>query len=159
MALGAALRASLCTDFFGCPRHLASHDPRRDGDDTKPQDHDDRGDCLAKRCVGRYVSVPHSRHRDDCPIDTARNTGEAIGLALDEVHHRSEDDGERDDRQKKDDDFAAARTERPHHDISFANKAYQFEYTKHPEYAEYTDHDEKLCAGEQQAQICRSDGQ
>jgi hypothetical protein len=85
------------------PGKLKGNDSRWHCDNSIANDHQHRGQDAPGYGLGRDVSVAHCSHRDDRPIHSSGNTGEAIRLSLYLIHQRADNDDDGEDRKKKDD--------------------------------------------------------
>ena len=102
------------------------------------------------------VAVADRRQRHDRPVDAARNTGEAVLGALDEVHRRTDDHDDDRDGEQKDEDLVPGAAQRIPQFSLFAEALGELEDPEDPEHAKHADHEQVLRAGQQQADVAGS---
>ena len=108
----------------------------------------------------RYdVAVPHSGHRHHGPVNRLRNAGESVFFTLDQIHHGADYEQERDDRTEEDDDFAGAGAQRRPEHRRLSHEVGELQHPKHSQQSQRPDDDQRLCPGEDQAEIGGNDGE
>ncbi len=160
VAPGAALGTGLSGDLLAAhASELDRNDAGRNGDDAIAHDHDGRSQDLTESSVGRDVAVADGGHGNDGPVDGDRDAGEAVGLALDEVHHRANDDDNGQDRTQKDDDLAGAGAHCRCELTGLTHEVGELEHPKNAQQPEGANHQKGLSTRDDQAEIGGEDRQ
>ena len=121
--------------------------------------HHHRRQCLAQDGLRRNIAVSDRGQGNDCPVDAARNAGEAIGSALDDIHQGAEDDHQGHYRVDKDGNLVAARPQRLHEEPRLPEVGNQLQDTEDAQDAQNTDDQQVLASRQQQADVGRDDRQ
>lgn len=150
MTFSAALRAGLGGNFTAeNPRHFHGHNTSRNGDEGIAENHHHRRQRLAKDGLGRNVAISDRGQGNDCPVDAARNAGEAIGPALDDIHQRAEEDHQGQYRVDKNGNLSATRPQRLHEESCLPEIGDQLQDTEDAQDAQNSD-DQQVLASRQE---------
>ncbi len=138
-------------------RHLCRHDARRYRKNAPAEQHDEARNRAAKIRLRHDVAEAHRSHRRNRPVHCNRNTGEAVPLSLDHVHHRAEEEHDNCHRANEHQDLAPARGERRAERAVLADVSRELEDTEHPQHAQQADVHQHLQRREEEREIRRQD--
>ena len=136
--LTAALGTALCRYDALIILHgpLGCYDPRWHGEDGISSDHEKSRHRLAHVGLRRDVTISDRRYRNNCPVDTARYTGEYAFFPFNEIHHRANYDDYVNYSEVKDHNFSATRMKRPRQLTCLVDILSEFKDAKYTENAQ-----------------------
>ena len=104
------------------------------GNDTIPEQHDERCKHFTQRCNGRNVSIPNSGKGYNSPVNALRDAAERIVYpVLYHKHERACNDGDKDHGEKEYQYFSARRPKGVDEKQAFIKEMYHFKYPENPE--------------------------
>ena len=111
---------------------LSCNDSSGNGNYTISDYHYDRSKHLPEWRHRENITITNGRQRYNRPINTFRDTGEAILFTLDEIHHRAQNNDHSEHREQEDGDLPTTVFERSRERVCLFHVVDQLQHPKNP---------------------------